>query len=252
MEDKIKKVAIVQARMGSTRLPGKVLLQIDGVPLLKIMLERVAKASMIDETIIATSSLGRDNEISEFCYQNGVSCFRGNEEDVLSRYYQCASKVNADTIVRLTSDCPLADPEIIDDAIALFLQTGADYVGNTIPPLTSHYPDGSDVEVFTMEALERTYREVTDPYDREHVTFHMWKYDNDFKTAQLTRKNDLSKYRFTVDYPQDLEVVRFVIKELKKQKKFGHLEDIVNIIKSRPEIFMKNEHYDFSSGWARK
>ena len=245
--DKI--IAIIQARMGSIRLPGKVLMEIDGVPLLEIMMTRVTQSKLLDKVIIATSTLPNDDQIEEFCQKNGYECFRGSENDVLSRYYNCAKKYDVNVVVRLTADCPLADPLIIDDVINLYYINNVDYAVNTVPPGISTFPDGSDVEVFSFNALERAYKEADNPKDREHVTFYFWKYDNGFSTAQLTQDNNWSKYRFTVDYPEDFEVVKFIIKELKSRKIFGHLNEIISIIDSNPNIKKKNSMYYFGMGW---
>lgn len=244
-------VAIIQARMGSTRLPGKVLKDVDGVPLLKYQVERVKKSYLIDQLVIATSTLDQDDSVVELCERNGIEVFRGSEDDVLTRYFECGRQYQADIVVRLTGDCPLSDPKIIDDAIAVFQGQEVDYLGNTVPVETSTFPDGSDVEVFSMKALGRAHRECKDPYDREHVTFHFWKNDNGFCTIQLTRRKDLSKYRFTVDYPEDLEVVEFIIKELKERGSFGHLQEIVEIIEDNPEIREKNSKYCPGMGWSK-
>ena len=175
-------IAIIQARMGSTRLPGKVLKRIDGRPMLSYLLDRVLKSTKIDKVIIATSILAIDDPIEDHCKEYGVDCFRGSENDVLSRYYECAKKYNADVIVRLTADCPLADPNVIDDVIKIFECNNVDYCANTVP--VSTFPDGTDVEVFSMNALEKAFNEVKDPHFREHVTFQFWQTDN-YKSNQF-------------------------------------------------------------------
>jgi spore coat polysaccharide biosynthesis protein SpsF (cytidylyltransferase family) len=235
--------------MGATRLPGKVMMEIDGVPLLEIMLSRVSKSKLINKAVVAISKMHNDDQIEEFCIKNGYECFRGSENDVLSRYYECAKKYNADMIIRLTADCPLIDPSIIDNVIKLFCNKNVDYAANTVPPETSTFPDGSDVEVFSFKALERANAEASDPKDREHVTFYFWKYNNGFKTVQLNCNEDWSKYRFTVDYPEDFDVIKFIMKELSKRNIFGHLKDIIEIFDLNPEIKQKNEKYYFGIGW---
>lgn len=245
-------IAIIQARMGSTRLPGKVLKEIAGMTLLEYQVKRVLLSKMIDKVIVATSTLDQDNAIEDLCKKIDVDCFRGSECDVLSRYYEAAKKYEADIIARLTADCPFSDPAVIDAAIKLFIDTGSDYVANTAPAETSKFPDGSDVEVFSMKALERANREAKDPPDREHVTFYFWKYGKDFKAAQLTRRENWSKYRFTVDYQEDLEVIDFIARELIKRNSFGHLEEIIDILDKNPEIKEKNSRYYFGIGWGKK
>lgn len=242
-------VAIIQARMGSKRLFGKVLKEVNGTPLLKYQVERVRKSQLLDNVVIATSNLDRDDEIESFCLNNKIECFRGSENDVLDRYYECAKKYRADVIVRLTADCPLIDPIIIDNIIYLYFEENIDFAANTVPPETSTFPDGSDVEVFSMEALERANREANDPKDREHVTFYFWKYNHGFKTVQLTQDQDWSRYRFTIDYPEDFDVIEFIINELLKNNSFGYLEDIIEILDSNPGIKEKNSQYYFGAGW---
>lgn len=244
-------VAIIQARMGSIRLPGKVLMRIGGIPLLKYQIDRIKCSGLLDRAVIATSTNEMDGAIVKFCNDNRIECFRGPEDDVLSRYYGCAMEYHADTIVRLTADCPLSDPEVIDSVVRLYKDTGVDYAANTVPPETSKFPDGSDVEVFSMKALQRANKEAILKSDREHVTFYFWKGNNGFNTVQLHQEEDWSKYRITVDYPEDFEVVEFVIKELKSRNSFGHLDEIIKIIRSNPEIKSKNSKYYFGIGWNK-
>lgn len=241
--------AIIQARMGSSRLPGKVLKEVNGKPLLKYQIERVRTSKLLDKIIVATSILPKDDAIAGFCERNNIDCFRGGVNDVLCRYYECAKKYQADIIVRLTADCPLSDPIVIDRVISLFQKEKADYAANTAPPETSTFPDGSDVEVFSMHALERAFIECKDPHDREHVTFHFWRYNNDFKVVQMSQDVDWSRYRFTVDYPEDFDVVEYIFKELEKRGSFGYLAEIIDIIGADPEMKAKNAEHHFGEGW---
>lgn len=244
-------VAIIQARMASKRLPGKVLKKIGGMPLLAYQLKRLDSAHLINKVVVATSVNEEDDQIEDFCRENNIECFRGSQEDVLSRYYECARQYNADVVVRLTADCPLSDPKVIDEAVKLYKSGDFDFVANTVPINTSKYPDGSDVEIFSMKALERANNECIDKHDREHVTFYFWKYDNNFRKTQLDCVNDYSKYRFTVDYPEDFEVVEFIIRKLAKTGRFGHIEEIVEIINSNPQIKAKNAKYYSGIGWEQ-
>ncbi|PLY10509.1 MAG: acylneuraminate cytidylyltransferase [Arcobacter sp.] len=242
-------VAIIQARMGSTRLPGKVLKEVNGKPLLAYQLERVQKSKLLNELVVATSTLDKDDSIESFCKDFGIDCFRGSEDDVLSRYYECAVKYNVDTVVRLTADCPLSDPDIIDAVIQKFLNDKVDYCANTVPVETGTFPDGMDVEVFSMKALKRAKEEEKDAQFREHVTFQFWQTAR-YKTSQLISDQDYSKYRITVDYAEDFEVVSYVLDELKRRDSFGHLNEIVDIINENQEIIRKNKKYYFGQGWA--
>jgi len=237
--------------MGSTRLPDKVLKEVLGKPLLMHQIERVRESKLVDKVIVATSALPKDNVIADFCRQNSIECFRGSENDVLSRYYECAKKYDTDIIVRLTADCPLTDPLVIDSVISVFQKEKSDYAANTIPPETAKFPDGSDVEVFSMHALERSFMECKDPHDREHVTFYFWRCDNGFKIVQFTQDVNWSKYRFTVDYPEDFEVVEYIFKELQEKGRFGNLAEIIDIIDAAPEIKAKNAMYHFGEGWKQ-
>lgn len=243
--------AIIQARMGAKRLPGKVLKEVNGTPLLKFQVNRVKQSALLDKIVVATSVVPGDDAIADFCMCNKIDCFRGSENNVLGRYYECAKQYGADVIVRLTGDCPLVDPEVLDNTIRLLQQERTDFAANTVPPQTSCFPDGSDVEVFTMRALQRAYQECKNPYDREHVTFYFWKYENGFKTAQLKYKKNYSQYRFTIDYPEDLEVFSFIVSELWKQKKFGHLEEIIEICEVNPKVCRLNAHHAFGEGWQK-
>lgn len=244
-------MVIIQARLSSTRLPGKVLKKVLDKPLLWYLVERVKKAKEINNVVIATTTNEVDGPIVEFAKTNGIDFFRGSETDVLDRYYKAALEFRADIIVRVTSDCPLIDPKVIDDTVRLYKNSKVQYAANTVPPETSKYPDGSDVEVFGIDALKRAYEESKDPLDREHVTFYFWRHDNGFKTAQLDHHNNYSKYRFTVDYPEDLDVIEFIIKELKKRNNLGHVDEIVEILDANPKIKAKNSRYYFGIGWKR-
>lgn len=244
-------VAIIQARMGATRLPGKVLKQVDGISLLQYQIARVKKSKKLDKIVVATTILEKDDSIVDLCHNNNITVFRGSENDVLDRYYQCAKEYNADVIVRLTADCPFIDPAIIDQTIELFLEKECDFAANTVPVETSKFPDGSDVEVFSMDSLERAHKECKDLHYREHVTFYFWKDDNGFKTYQLDYHSNYSKYRFTVDYPEDFEVVTDIDRILKEQKRFGYIDELVEIIDANPNIKNKNSQYYFGIGWGK-
>jgi len=243
-------IAIIQARMGSTRLPGKVLMEVNDRPLLAYQLDRISKSKKLDRVVVATSILEKDDAIEAFCKDYGIDCYRGSENDVMSRYYECCKQYNPDTVVRMTADCPLIDPEIIDAVVQKFEDDDVDYCANTVPPETSKFPDGSDIEVFSIKALEMANTEVQDEHRREHVTFQFWQ-DEKYVSSQYTQEKDWSKYRITVDYPEDFEVVQYVFNELKNKKIFGNLDEIINIINSNNKIKEKNSQYFFGQGWAK-
>ena len=244
--------AIIQARMGSTRLPGKVLKNINGMSLLEYQIERITKSKHVKNIIVATSTNKKDDEIEKICIKKNVDFYRGSENDVLSRFYECSKIYNVKTIVRLTADCPLIDPIVIDKVIDTFIENNTDYSSNTVPPDTSFWPDGSDVEVFSFGALERAFKKATKPEDREHVTFFFWKNKlNGFKINQLKNNEDWSNYRYTVDYPNDFDVFKMLDKEITKKKIFGHVNEIVDILKNRPDIREINKNYYFGIGWNK-
>ena len=223
-------------------------MEVNDRPLLAYQLDRISKSKRIDKVVVATSTLEKDGVIESFCNDYGVDCYRGSEDDVLSRYYECCKQYNPDTVVRMTADCPLIDPEIIDAVVQKFEDDNVDYCGNTVPPETSKFPDGTDVEVFSMKALEQANTEVKDTHLREHVTFQFWK-DTKYSSSQYTQEKDWSKYRVTIDYPEDFEVVNYIFDELKSKRIFGSLNEIINIIDHNQKIRDKNSKYYFGIGW---
>lgn len=210
-------VAIVQARMTSTRLPGKVLADVAGRPLLAFMLARVRRAHGLDAVWVATTTNSTDDPVAALCGDMDVPVFRGDEHDVLGRYAGAARAAKAETVVRLTADCPMIDPALIDQAVELFADGGYDYLSNAIH---LSYPDGLDVEVFTAEALILADRDAADPFHREHVTPYMRTgiYPDlacgDFKIGHMTAPADFSHLRWTVDTQEDLDRVRDLITDL--------------------------------------
>jgi spore coat polysaccharide biosynthesis protein SpsF len=240
--------AIIQARMGSSRLPNKVLMDIDGKPSLKYMIDRVAKSKYIEKIIVATTTNKRDQVIVDFCIENNVLFYCGSENDVLDRYYQASKNNDVKTIVRLTSDCPLIDPDQIDKTIDLYFDKAVNYAANAVPPEVKKYPDGSDVEVFSFKDLTRAWIETKDIKDREHVTFYFWKKDEGFTTAMLDNKYDWGKYRITVDYIEDLELVREIAKKLKDNNLDGSTKEIIEIIESE-KLFKINSMHVWGANW---
>lgn len=239
---------IIQARMGSSRLPGKVLKKIKGIPSLQFQIDRIRQSVLPDKIIVATSTQACDDDIDDLCKELNISCFRGSEDDVLSRYYECAKAFNLKTIIRLTADCPLIDPKIIDETTKAFNEHFVDYCANTVPPETSTWPDGSDVEVFSFNALEKAFHEAAKENEREHVTFFFWNNENsNFKTMQTINHEDWSDYRFTVDYPEDYEAISIIVSKLKSNN--FSLEDVINVIKISPEIGKLNSKFSFGEGW---
>lgn len=225
-----KIVAIIQARMGSTRLPGKVLKPILGKPLLERMLERVKRACSLDQIVVATSTKTADDPIIKLTNSLGISFFRGSEKDVLDRYYQTAKKYRADIIVRLTADCPLIDPSHIDQAVKLLKSEDSDYVSNR--SLKQIIPSGFDVEVFALSALKKTHQQAKTSYEREHVTAYIYNHPQLFKLKHVSsRMYGLSpSIHLSVDNKKDLKKVCSIYAKLYLKKPSFTTKDIAHVI----------------------
>lgn len=239
--------AILQARVSSSRLPKKVLLPILGRPMLACQIERTLLAKNIDKLIIATSTEPSDNPIEELCRDLGVSCYRGSLEDVLDRFYQAAKRYPANHVVRITGDCPVIDPNVIDEVIQLHIDSHSDYTSNTNPP---SYPDGLDVEVMTFEALETAWQESTLLSQREHVTPYI-RQQASFKKSNLQNKIDLSAHRWTVDEQADFELITFIYQSLCQKNQFFDYHDIVRLLESNKNKQSKNSHIKRNEGYEK-
>lgn len=194
-------VAVIQARAGSTRFPGKVLAELQGRPMLAHIIERVSRASLVDRVVVATTTLERDDPVASLAVESGSGLTRGSEDDVLSRYVQAAREHGADVLVRITADCPLTDPAVVDTVIRARADANADYASNVEPPT---FPEGFDCEVFTAACLDRIDQEASLAYEREHVTVRVRERLGEFRTAHVAHDPDLSWMRLTVDVPEDL------------------------------------------------
>ena len=238
----MKIVCIVQARISSSRLPAKILLPGYNKPLLFHLIERLKKSSLINDVIVATSKNPLDDLIYDLCILKKIKVYRGSSNDLLKRYYYCAKAYKADHIVRITSDCPLIDPKIIDLMIRRYLSLkNIDFLSNTHPP---SYPDGFDIEIFGFSALQKAFRLAKKSYEREHVTPFMWDNPNKFKISNYTnlKNNKLyKKYRLTLDYKEDFFVIWSIFNKLYKKKKYFELKHIISFLKKRPKI-LKNNH----------
>ena len=230
------------------RLPGKVLADIAGRPMLWHVANRVGRAKLLDEVIVATSDNALDDSIAALCEQEGVPCFRGSENDVLDRYYLAAMWIHADTIVRITADCPLIDPGVLNKVVAVYLDSGCDYASNTIDRT---YPDGLDTEIFSFEALEKAWREARLMSEREHVTPYIWKNPKLFRLRQVTQETDLSGLRWTVDEPEDLEFLRKIYEYLYQPGQVFLMEDIVKLLERHPELLEINRAFETNEGYLR-
>jgi spore coat polysaccharide biosynthesis protein SpsF len=227
----LKLVAIIQARMGSTRLPGKVLRDICGKPMLRHVVERTRAVRLVDEIVVATSVEPGDDAVASFCHEHGYACFRGSEMDVLDRYCHAARECNADAIVRITSDCPLIDPEVSSRTVRAFLEQQPDYASNS---LVRTYPRGLDTEVIASDALERARRAASLPYQRVHVTPYIYQNPREFRILSVTAETDYSGYRWTVDTPEDLDFVRTVYSMMEAD--FVSWSDVLALLERNPEI----------------
>ena len=230
-------MAIIQARMQSTRLPGKVIRPICGEPMINLILERLSKAKRIDQIVLATSEDSANDQLVKTVSELGYTVYCGSEDDVLDRYYQVAKEVGADTIVRITGDCPLIDPTLVDEVIARFLETGVEYACNILPPT---YPDGLDIEVFTFSALEKAWKHAKKPGQREHVTPYIRESD-EFTQLNFSNNIDYSNERWTVDELEDFEVIQKICEHFYPRKDFGWLE-VLALRNVHPEFFIANRH----------
>lgn len=237
----MKIVAIIQARMGSTRLPGKILKKVNGRPLLSYQLERLQQSKYINDLVIATTINEKDDLIVEFCKGNKALWFRGPEEDVLARYYEAAKTFKADIIVRITSDCPIIDVQVVDKTIRNFIDNNFEYVSNT---LERTYPRGLDTEVFTFAALEKAYNEAILERDREHVTAYFYTNPDVFKIGSVRNTVDYSKYRWTVDTEEDFQLMKNIIEKLYSENSQFTLLDTVKLMEANPDWFYINSHIE--------
>ena len=239
----MKKVTIVQARMSSTRFPGKVLKDILGKPLLIRMVERLQMSKLCGKVIVAISDNPNDDLLAELLKENQIPFFRGNENDLLERHYLCAKEEKADIVSKIPSDCPLICPKVIDKVFLAFENGTYDYYSNLHP---ATYPDGNDVEIFTFSALEKAYKEAKKPLEREHTTPYFWENLNLFKIGNYaweSGKDFSMSHRFTIDYKEDYDFIKCVYEALYPQKNHFELEDILNLLESRPDIFEINQNY---------
>jgi spore coat polysaccharide biosynthesis protein SpsF len=232
----VRVVAIIQARMGSTRLPGKVLMNLCGETVLARVVQRLRRATLIDCIVVATTNRPSDDVIVRECNSLQVACLRGSETDVLDRYWQAAQWFGAEVIVRVTSDCPLIDPELADETIRAFLRQPFDYASNA---LERTYPRGLDTEVFPIAALERAWREANKPYEREHVTPYIYEHPELFRLLSIRAERDYSAYRWTLDTPEDMQLMQAIYARFADRDNFGWRE-ILALMEREPELATLN------------
>ena len=274
-----KVVAIIQARMGASRLPGKVLLDIGGEPMLVRVVERTRRSKVVDEVVVATSLDQSDDPIDQMCSQRGFACHRGSLHDVLDRYYHAARSLSAEVIVRITADCPVIDPLVIDQTLYAFYGNGSsliteeepdkkelssirplmapawDFVANRLPPPWKRtFPIGLDTEICSFSALEIAWQEATQLYQREHVMPFIYEHDERFRVLQVNHDPDFGHFRWTVDTPQDLELLRQIYELFGGRDDFSWLE-VLDLFQRDPDLAKINSgvsHNDFQDFDKRK
>jgi spore coat polysaccharide biosynthesis protein SpsF len=230
---------IIQARMGSSRLPDKVLMKLNNKnPQLYFVINQLQNCKSIGKIVVATTTLKEDNEIIEFLKKSNIDYFRGSSSNVLERYYQCAKNFSFDIIIRITADNPLIDPTIVDLAIEKFISNSFDYLTNT---RKRTFPYGTEVEVFTFSALEKVYKNSTKAFELEHVTSYFYNNTEQFKIYDLINSEDLSSFRWTVDEMNDLKLVKILISKIQKRPIL--MNDIIKILKDNPELVKINKNY---------
>jgi len=241
-------IAIIQARVSSTRLPRKVLKEVEGKTILEHVINRVKAAKNLDDIVVAATVKKEDLEIVKLCANLGISVFCGSEDDVLDRYYQAARLFKADHIVRITSDCPLIDFKIIDDVTDLYFKEKVDYVSNTIPET---FPDGEDVEVFSFKALKIAWKKAKMSSEREHVTPYIRKNSNIFKITNLKSKFNLTNKRWTLDEPEDFEFIKIIYENLYPKDSLFGMETILNYLRENPEVEKINKNIIRNEGYLK-
>lgn len=239
--------AIVQARVGSTRLPKKVLMKINGVTILESLLRQLSYSKFVTKKIVATTTENSDDVLAEFLTSLGVEHFRGSELDVLDRYYQCAKHYHAENIVRISGDAPFIDPTIVDKTIEYFINSGLDYVNNF--DNKNRYPVGAEVEVFTFKILEDAWKNAKKASEREHVTPYIYNNPQWFGVGHLEYTRDLSHLHWTVDRVEDLEFVKAIYKKINKKPIL--LEDILSLLDKEPSLLKINNKVDPHEGYKK-
>lgn len=241
-------VGVLQARLGSTRLPGKVLMPMLGKPMLARQLERLRRARCLDRVIVATSIQPEDDAIEVFCREQGVGCHRGSVDDVLDRCFQAVAAIRPEFVMRLTGDCPLADPQVIDGLAEFFERGKYDYASNTIRPT---WPDGLDAELMRFEAIEAAWRDAKLPSEREHVTPYIYKHPELFKLGSYENTIDLSALRWTVDEPADFELVSRIYSALYPANPAFTSADVLEYLRAHGDVAAINANFERNEGYQK-
>jgi spore coat polysaccharide biosynthesis protein SpsF len=238
-------VTLVQARMGSTRLPGKIMLPLCGKPLLVRMVERVKKTALAGTVVVVTTTDKEDDQVEQLCISENIPVYRGHPTDLLDRHYSAALKHKADLVLKVPSDCPLIDPAVIDKVIRYSLDHSGeyDYVSNLHP---ASYPDGNDVEVMTMAALETAWKNASRTLEREHTTPYIWENPQLFRIGNVlweSGKDFSTSHRWTIDYPEDYEFIKSVYEKFFPSNPVFRLNEILDLLENNPGIFDLNRKY---------
>lgn len=230
----MKIIATIEARMTSSRLPGKVLLQAVGKPMLEHLINRLRAVPSLDGIVLATTVNSTDNVLEEFARQVGIGCYRGSEDDVMSRVIGAAESAGAEVVVEITGDCPIIDPQIVEQTIRMFLGNNADYVSNSI---IRSYPDGMDTQVFKLKTLQKSASITNDPLDHEHVTLHMCKNPDIFSQVHLIAPPELHwpELGLTLDEPADYELIKNIIDFFGSEQPFFSCLDVIKLLKEKSE-----------------
>jgi spore coat polysaccharide biosynthesis protein SpsF len=238
---------IIQARMGSSRLPGKVLMKIDKkYTVLEYVIKQISQSKLVNKVIIATTNLEQDDVIQKVANELGIECFRGSSDNVLDRYYECAKKFSLNNILRITSDCPLIDPGIVDKVIEKYLTKDFDYVSNT---LIRTFPIGMDSEIFSFDVLEKSWQNASLLSEKEHVTPYMINKKNGFRLGNIKNELNVGQLRLTLDRIEDYELIKKIVKKIGRRPIF--MKDVLKLFSEEPELVKINAHIPANEGMLK-
>ncbi len=236
----MRTIAIIQARMSSSRLPGKVLLDLGGQPMLARVVERIRQAKTVDDVVVATTTDPADDAIEELCHERGYAVYRGSMFDVLDRFYQAALQMKAEVIVRVTADCPVIDPEVVDHVVNVFHASSADFAANRLPPPWKRtWPIGLDTEVCSFTGLERAWKEARLAYEREHVMPYFYDVEGRFKVVVTEHDPDYGAQRWTVDTPEDLALLNEIFRRFQGRDSFSW-QEVLDLMENEPSLSLIN------------
>lgn len=238
--------AVVRARIASSRLPGKTLLEAAGKTMLEHTLERLARSRLLGPIVVATTVLPEDDAVVDLCRAVGVPCFRGSADDVLDRVYSCAKEYAMEHVAHFGADNPLIDPAVCDEILEVYVSGSWDYVTNNLPPT---YPDGQEVEVTSFDVLERVWADAREPHHREHMLTYLWEHRGRFRIRNVERRPSLADERWTLDHPEDYELVRAIFEALYPSRPGFSVDDVLGFLDARPELREVNAHLRCAYPW---